>query len=212
MHTHPHASAGGVSGGFPTYALALAARVVTDTSRIVQDVRTPSDVLLSSTPEPLINLNRFLNFVTPGAAALQTQLDRLPPDTFQVNQFNDASLVWLMPAFFTRSATETVARIAIRSLVTAGTLLRSSREVDMLPRTFAAWLDRTPTPSQSETVELTTQDFDWVLKSMLQLPAAPKAPIDVADLPSEAQAEELTRFLLAKRDEGEKQRFVMTAR
>jgi hypothetical protein len=199
MHRHPHGDQS-ISGIFSRTALLIAADAVAVTERL-EDVEIPPDMLRNDDGALQI-LNRYLNCISPGATALLAQRDHLPKDSIDFVAQDVDLWVDLKPAFFKRTVTEIIARLALRSLSIAGSTLGAH----LHPSTkvgFKAWTGG----MDFAAADAPREDKDtiaWVAKVLTSLPRR-DTPLyaDFGDLPDEAQSESIVRLLATRYDEGE---------
>jgi hypothetical protein len=200
LHTHPHAS-NGVSSAFPTLSLAIGVDAISAAVQL-ENTRSISDVPVAT--ELLVSFNRYLNVVSPGTTALYEQRARIPAHTFRIDQpDHDTRRVLFDGEFFTREAAATVARMALRTIWIAGSALHPRHQEGAVQRKIAPWIEALGTAPTLASVRLDAQQTDWLLRTLDRLPRTQVIQADLGELPSESAAEELTLFLLSKRDEGQ---------
>lgn len=199
MHRHSHPGTA-VTGLFARVSLAIAADALR-TSTTLEESAAPEQALAQD-GHSLATLNRYLNCVSPGTTALLEQRHSLPEDVLVPLAGEIDSWVELSSSFFKRAVAETVARMALRSLWTAGSRL-GAHQSPATAEVFSIWTGALGhgVPVRSEPDDDTNH---WVAAVLSALPRR-YTPVygDIAELPREEDAYSVARLLAQRYDEGE---------
>jgi hypothetical protein len=200
LHTHPHESTG-VSSLFPALAMAIALGAIAAASEL-EDERNPQDKLAADRTL-LARFNRFLTVVSPGATALSEVTGDIPKKTFAFLEVTgNERVIELRPEFFTRGASTTVSRMALRTMWIAGSALDAGDRHDGVQLAIRPWIETLGPAPVLERVTLDNRESELLLQAVRRLPRVSRLTADLAELPAESSPQEVARFLVSTRDEG----------